>query len=220
MKKMIAVGAAIAASPALAGGLEANNEVQFDLNSIVVQALDAGGAAVAFGGLSHTGSLAFSLDADSGLAVFIDGSGFPSLNRGGPAGSFSLSGGIDLNNGVVTGGSITISIDGGADTYSTSIRNGSGTVKVEANQGANSFSIDGLTFNGMFSDGLFGNIDVTDFVALQPFGGNFINFDFAPDANGRAGDADLDVFTIIPLPHPAALAGFGLAGIVVARRRR
>lgn len=220
MKSMILAAAAVATSPVLAGGMIANNEVQFDVNSITVQSLDSMGNAVAFGGESHTGSLSLGLDANSGLAIFVDGSGFSSLRRGGPDGVFSMSATIELVNGQVMGGSITIAIDGGADSYTAEIRKNSGDVQVEANIGGDSFAIDGLTYQGFFSDNEFGGIDVSEFVARSPLTGNFLNFDFAPDATGFTSLADLDVFTAIPLPTSGALAGAGLAGLAVARRRR
>jgi hypothetical protein len=66
----------------------------------------------------------------------------------------------------------------------------------------------------------FAGIDVSAFDAAEPFGGDFIQFDFSPNASGIDTGADLDVFAVIPLPHPAALAGMGLACVGLVSRRR
>lgn len=201
-----------------AGQAVALSEVQFDINSVVVQAFDANGVASAFGGESHTGSVVVGLDSDSFMQAFADGSGLAALSRGGPFGDFGLDAVIEFDNGAVTGGQFTLSIDGGADVYSTSIEAGSGDIREVADILGISYQVDGLTFGGEFSDSLYGDLDVSAFTAIQPFLGNFLHFDYRPDAAGRDSLADIDIFTVIPSPSTAMLAGVAALGL--ARRRR
>lgn len=217
MKAMWVVVCACAATSVSANPV-ALSEVQFDLNSVAIQAFDQGGAASAFGGESHTGTLVVSLDADSALAAFTDGSGLPAMFRGGPDGQFSFSAQISLDGGMVTGLTLDLSIDNGADSYSASIVPGSGTVTVEADADGNSFAIDGLLVGGEFSDAMFGDIDVSALFDAQPLLGNLLVFDYRPNAAGFDSQADIEFFTTIPSPGSAAL--LALSGCAAARRRR
>jgi len=217
-RRLLAFSGAIAFSAASAA--QAVPTLQLDLNSITAQAQDSGGADVAFGGETHTGSLEIGMDGNSMLAdILLNGTSVGPV----PASDWSLDslvGSIELDNGVVTGGSFTVSVKNSVtseiDTYSADIRNGSGDVDDEAT----GFSIDGLTFEGMFSDTTFAGVDVTAWVDNEPLGGSFTQFAFTPDAFGFDDDANMDVFIPVPLPTPAAMAGAGLLGLGAIRRRR
>lgn len=190
--------------------------LQLDVNSITAQAQDAGGANVAFGGTTHTGSLEMGVDGNAELNdILLNGTSI------GPAAGWSLSdydGTIDLNNGMVTGGSFTVEVSDGVstDTYMADIVSGSGMVTT----GATGFAIDGLTFNGFFSGSTFAGVDVSDWFTEQPLQGSFLEFAFNPDAAGLDNDANVDIFVPVPLPTPAAMGAAGLIGLAGLRRRR
>jgi len=214
----------MAAVVACAGAVASATPVlQFDVNQFGAQARNAGGTASAFGGLTHTGSVAFSFS--SGVTVLngifiqtIAGGAFNNANFSG----FSLttfSGSVNLVNGQVTGGSISLGINNG-DTYTCNITPGSGAVSTFVGGG---FKIEALTRSGMFNDAQFGNVNVSPwFNAQNPNGlpGSFLQFNFNPNATGAA-TSDMDLFVdVAPLP-PAAWAGMAtLAGAMVVRRMR
>ncbi|MGP1309401.1 MAG: hypothetical protein ACTS27_04310 [Phycisphaerales bacterium] len=196
---------------AIVAGSASAAYMQLDINGIQV---DAGGA---FGGTSHTGTLVFT-KATSGtfIDILVDG------QSTGGATLTQVTGTIELVNGAVVGGSMTI-LDGDGDGYFAQIGQG-GQVNVQAGRG---FRIDGLTFSGVFDPGFvqsglqYGNVDVGDVFGPAAFDetleGSFLVTSFSPDENGFDGRSDLDVF-IVPTPGTAALAG--LAGIAVLRRKR
>lgn len=217
--------AGLAAVMAVGTAASAQLRMQFDVNGMTFQARDTSGAATAFGGLTHTGavSLGFSPTAPTvlnGVALRVGGG--PSTPQTVGFGLTSFVGTINLTNGLVTGGNIFLQIANG-DTYRTDIRVGAGTVTPFVGGG---FKIEGLTFNGKFSDSQFGLIDVSPFFSAQTrpgqLLGDFIQFNFEPDARG-GGFADMDLFVVVPLP-PAGWAGLGtLAGVMAigyVRRRR
>lgn len=202
---------------AACGAASAQPTLQLDINGMGVQARDSAGAASAFGGTSHTGSLSL---------FFVPGiTDLPEVALRNPPGPFvsqnfngaltSLVGTINLVNGFVMGGSLSVGVNGGGpdpDVYNTLIVPNSGQVKTYVGGG---FTIEGLTFSGAFDDALFGNVNVSQF--LTPLPGSFLQFNFAPAANG-AGFADVDVFVVAPAPGTLGLlAG---AGLFAARRRR
>ncbi len=215
MIRLAVSAAVIAASGAAANA--AMTELQFDWNSVTAQSKDAAGVDSAFGGLSHTGSIVFSDDANSGLLLTEDFSGFPTntyINTGSnPA--VNLMGEIELVNGIVVGGFFAVEANG--DTYDAQIRANSGAVSAKAN----GFTLDGLTFNGTFSDDNFDGIDVTnffDFNGQNP--GSFLQILFNPNASGQDVSGDLEITaTVIPMPLPAAMATVGLAAVATRRRR-
>lgn len=208
---VVAVAAPAVASPTL----------QLDVNSIAIQVRDSGGANSGFGGLSHTGSINFSMDASTLLnGVFVQSVVNGPFNNAGFSGSLSnVTGQINLVNGQVTGGSIGVYVNGNTDSYTCSIVPNSGSVATYVGGG---FKVEGLTFQGAFSDSLFGNVDVSQwFGASLP--GSFLEFNFDPNASG-AGFADMDMFVdVVPLP-PAAWAGMatlaGIMGMSYIRRKR
>ena len=218
MKTIIAAviactGAAASATPVL----------QFDVNQFGAQARNGAGASTPFGGVTHTGSVAFSFSAGVTVVHCI----FFHFPLRGPLqnpqfSGFSLtsfSGQVDLVNGQVTGGSVSLGINNG-DSYTCNITPNSGAVSTFVGGG---FKIEALTRNGFFNDGQFGNVNVSPwFGAQSPNGlpGSFLQFNFNPNAQGAA-TSDMDLFVdVAPLP-PAAWAGLAtLAGAMVVRRVR
>jgi hypothetical protein len=191
--------------------------LQFDLNGFTSQARDGGGAASAFGGVTHTGSVAFSLGTGVLNGIFINSAnaGFSGFSLTG------ISGQINLSSGTVTGGSLTISINNG-DSYTCSIVANSGTVKTSVIPPGGGFTIEALTSNGFFNDSMFGNVDVSTWFnsqGLQGLTGALLEFNFAPNAAGTA-YSDMDVFVVAPLP-PAFIGGLAcIGGLAVYRRHR
>jgi hypothetical protein len=217
----IAIG--IAAVLAVAGTAAAVPTLQMDLNAFHTQAVNSGGGNTAFGGLSHTGAVQFSVG--SGLLAGVyrqDNVAGPFMNQN--FAGFTLSGftgQINLVNGMVTGGNMLLTLNNG-DTFTTAITPGVGAVSTFVGGG---FKIEALTRQGFFNDSTFGNVNVTDWFANQGVGGligSLLQFNFDPNATGFA-SSDMDLFIdaqIIPLP-PAAWTGLAtLIGVVGIRRLR
>lgn len=197
----------------LAGTAAASPTLQFDVNAIRIQARDGSGANSAFGGLMHTGSVAFSFQTSTTYLAGIDINGFDA----GFTGSLTdFTGAVNLVNGQVTGGNLAVTVNGGTDSYVCDIVPNLGQVTTYVGGG---FKIDGLSYHGHFSDGQFGNVDVSPF-AGNDLPGSFLQFNFDPNASG-GGFADMDLFVqAVPLP-PAIWGGLaGLGGVMVARRVR
>lgn len=217
MKKTKFAMTAIAVAGTLAASAQAVDTLQLDVNAMEIQVTDSSGAAAGFGGLTHSGQIEFSFSAASpatNLTIYKElgsGSGFSS--EGAQAIS-DVDGFVSLSGGLVTGGELALTLANG-DVYTTKVRSGSGMVETAATPGG--FSIDGLTFDGDFfdfePDGMYGTVDVSDWIAGEPLAGSFLQFNFSPDSSGH-GFSDVDVFVVVPLPT-AAYAGMGmLAGVM------
>jgi hypothetical protein len=213
--------AAITAVLGLAATVVADPTLQIDVNAIKIQIRDGQGQNSAFGGLSHTGSINFSLDPATvlaGIGIRTTPNGpFSNANFSGTISNFT--GVINLNNGQVTGGNLGVFVNAGTDSYTCSIVPGIGAVSTYVGGG---FKVEGLTFQGLFSDNTFGNVDVTPWAGGN-LPGSFLEFNFDPNASG-GGFSDMDIFVdVVPLP-PAAWAGLGtLAGVMAVgyvRRRK
>lgn len=202
---VVSVIALLAATGAANAGV-----LQFDLNSLSSQASGPGGGNAPFNGVNHTGAVALASTANSTLAeILIDGAAqniAPGLLQ-------SFSGVINLANGMVLGGGMSFTLTGG-ETFTAQIQNGVGQVNPQAGQG---FRIDGLLTNVTLSADPFGGVSVTPFFNGQPLEGAFLNFSFAPDANGFDAVTSLDIFVV---PTPAAGALLMLGGAFASRRRR
>ena len=220
------IGAATAAILTAGTAASADTVLHMDINSVRAQAMTPGGIGSAFGGLNHTGSVDFSFDATSSIMAAIDiqdGNNNP-INQNFNGSLVNFTGTINLSSGMVTGGNLAVSINGG-DSYTADITPGVGAV---SNYVGGGFKIEGLTFNGHFTDANFGNVNVTPWFNAQSLGGllgSFLQFNFTPDENGFS-FADIDLFVnaqVVPLP-PAGWAGLAtMAGVMVAgyiRRRR
>ena len=218
----------VAVATVLAAGAAANAAMtlQFDVNGIRVTTTGSSGAPSAFGGLTHTGSVNFSFASNVTRLVDIavsNGGGVPQ-SQGFNGTLTNFTGNVNMSGGQVTGGSITISIAGG-DSYTAQIVSNVGAV---SNYIGGGYKIEGLTFNGQFTDATFGNVDVAPWFNAQTLGGllgSFLQFNFNPNASGES-FADMDIFVnseVIPLP-PAAWTGLAtLSGLMFAgyvRRRR
>ena len=205
------LGVVAAAACAFAASAQANSLLQIDLNSLTATASSAGFST------SFTGTISLSHDGDSTLnGIKING-----VDQTIGAGFVlsSLTGSITTVGGTVTGGSFSVSVFDGftTDTYSASITSGSGSINTQAGQG---FTIDGLTFSGLFSSTSFAGVDVTLWDSNEPLSGSFLNFAFDPGTGTTDSDADLDVFVVVPLPASGGLCLAGLLGLAGARRRR
>ncbi|MFN0132415.1 MAG: VPLPA-CTERM sorting domain-containing protein [Phycisphaerales bacterium] len=200
--------------------------LQMDLNSFAAQATsNTGNPAVnsPFGGTSHTGAVRFSKGSNGILAgIFVQNvvnGPFTSANFTGNLTAFS--GQVNLSNGQVTGGSVTITINTG-DTYTCNIKPNSGAVSTFVGGG---FKIEAITQNGFFSDNQYGNVNVAPWFNNQGatgLGGSFLQFNFNPNAAGLA-TSDMDLFVDanpIPLPAAAWMGMATLGGIVAVRRFR
>lgn len=213
--------AAVAAVGLAASVASATTTLQFDINQLGVQARNSSGGNSPFGGVTHTGSVHLSMGPTILLAILRNsGAGFADQHFSGSL--TGLTGDINTVNGAVTGGSLSWTVNSG-DTYSARIAADSGHIAHTSSNGG--FTIDGLTFDGRFTDGSFGNVDVSDFFNRQGangLGGSYLNFNFTLNQQGH-GTADMDAFVTVPLP-PAGLAGLGglgaVAGLSAFRRRR
>lgn len=213
VKNFVCTAGALALSAGLAS---AAGIMQLDVNSLNAQALDSGGNASVFGGTTHTGAIQLSFSASSSLTeVILNGVG-QNIASGQLA---TFAGTINMVLGQVTGGSFALTLNN-TDTFTTSILGGFGQVNTQAGQG---FSVDGLTFNGVFSSTTFAGVNIAPWFNTQPLDGSFINFAFNPDAQtGFDSDADVDIFLrtgIIPTPLAGGMAGLGLFGLAARRRR-
>ena len=205
------VCAAAGCALALCGPANAAMTLRMDLNSIVVE---AGGG---FDGLTHTGALSLSVDADSYLtALRIDG-----VDQESPAAIQDLEGEILLANGQVVGGDFMVTLSDGA-RYGASIENTIGDVTALAWQG---FTVDGLTGQGDFGDlesGTdFGGVDVSPWLTARgQLPGSFYLFAFDPNGQGVDSDTDLEIYlTVVPSPGSVALGALAMAYGGIRRRR-
>jgi len=197
---------AAGATAATAGTL-----LQLDINTIQAQSLDTLGGAGAFGGVSHTGAIRLTAGPASTLTdVLLNGA---SQNVA-PNQLTTFVAMINLVNGQVSGGQFDISLVGG-ETFSASVVNGVGQVNTQAGEG---FRIDGLLTTAVFSDPIFGGVDISPWFSGQPLDGAFINFAFNPNASGFDGNTNVDIFLVPGAPAASTLA-LGLAGFAGRRRR-
>jgi hypothetical protein len=204
----------------------AQRTLQWDINNLSFQARDANGLPIPFGGLTHTGqvTLVDTLPMTELVEIGIRSApGQPFAPQGGaPWNLTDVSMTVNLNAGMVTGGTFSIDINGGpvggGDRYTATIGS-AGTITPFVGGG---FKIEGLTSNGNFSDAAFGTVNVADFFAAQtsPPGlmGSFLGFRINPNSSG-AGTADVDAF-VSPVPSPGTMACLGAAGLLFAPRRR
>ena len=189
-----------------AGASGAITLFQTDINSFTAS---AGGP---FGGTTHTGAVTFSANANTSLnAVRINGVAQPITPGIALAG---LSGQINLLNGFVQGGSLSILINDGS-SYTATIAGGAGRVNVQVGQG---FRIDGLTFDGVFGlvGGAYAGVPLP--FGPGPWTGSLLISSFGPNANGVDAVTNLEVYAEVPTPGSAALVG--LAGVLAGVRRR
>lgn len=213
MNGMKRMSVAAVAALAMGSAASADTTLQIDLNSLLTT---GGGSSF---DQNFTGTLSINDDANSTLNdILINGN-----SQGIASGLLrDVTGSISILSGTVTGGSFSVDAwDTVAqttfNTYSASIVSGSGAVVPQAGQG---WSIDGLTFSGLFSSTTFAGVDVTPWDNAEPLSGSFINFAFSPDSSGSDADSNMDVFVVIPLPSTAGLGFLGLAAIGAQRRRR
>lgn len=189
------------AAPALA-----TEELFIDINTLTARFV--GGAF----GLHATGSINLASNNNSSLAgVRING-----VAQAITSTLASYSGRIDLVNGGVVGGFVSV-LNADGSTYAASIVNGAGSVSKQAGQG---FSIDGLTFNGVFGSGAFAGVNVTPWFNAQPRPGSVLTFAFSPNAQGVDINSDVDLYVLVPVPQAAGLGFVSLIGLAAGRRRR
>lgn len=214
---MLFVG--LVALSAAAGARAQNPILQLDLNGLGIHSRDSAGALVGFGGLTHTGSVEifFAPAVSSLVGVFINPNPPGSfIDQGFNGALTNIVGVISLVNGSVTGGSLSVEVNGASadpDFYSALIVPNVGAVHTFVGGG---FTIEGLTFQGLFDDPSFGNVNVAPWMA-GALNGSFLQFNFSPNASG-SGFADIDAFVVAPAP--GSLVALAAGGLVLARRRR
>jgi hypothetical protein len=195
-------GVTLVTALAAGSGAMAANTLQMDMNALGLQTTGSGGAPSGFGGLSHTGAI--NLSFASGISymagIFVD-----SINQNFSGSLTGMTGTIQLSNGQVVGGSLSVTVNG-VDTYTAQLAQ-AGYVETYIGGG---YTVQGLTVNGMFSSNSFGNVNVTPW-AGGSLTGSFLQFNFNPTAHGN-GFADMDLFVnVVPLP-PAVYTGLASLG--------
>ncbi len=197
--------------------------MQLDVNGASFQSMNSAGQAAPFGGTTASGSLVFTeqVSVTELLSVGISTSGGPFMPQApDPWNLTNLAITINLNNGNVTGGSISLDINGGptaGDNYHATI-GAAGGVSTYVGGG---FLVQGLTLNGAFSDAMFDATPIPDFFNQQnpPFlSGSFLIHLDAPNPDG-SGSADLDGF-VSNIPGPSSATCLITAGILAGARRR
>ena len=237
----VALAALCAVTLAGVSAQAATAELKFDINALTANNNGA------FGGVTGSGQISFSSNANSTLLVSINDTNavsyvIPQFN--------GLSGFLTYRAGVVTGGAVTFSVknpDFTLDSYTFSIYSASpaGGRDVSGDT-ARGFAINANTTvngaaNGGFGDGngdnKFGTTDITPWITPPFVDGRFIHFNYRPNADGVYNDSDMEVYipaataTVAdapsPVPLPAAvwaalpvLAGMDMFGLIRARHRR
>jgi hypothetical protein len=211
---LLAIAVTLAAG-SLAG---ASPVLQMDINSFNMQARSSDEGAGPWGGIHHTGSIFFS-KGDGALQALLsmDEIGGASTNLGFAGVMDAFSGRVDLQDGQVTGGQLSVHLSSG-DTYATNITPGVGRV---SNFVGGGFTLDAITAGGLFSDSQFANVDVSPWQGAQGnagLPGSFLQFKFKPNSDGFS-TSDMDLFVdAVPLP-PAAWTGLATLGVVGVGRR-
>ncbi|HZZ42268.1 MAG TPA: hypothetical protein VFE58_04980 [Tepidisphaeraceae bacterium] len=224
----IIFAAALAFAPTT---LLADSQLVMDANSLTIQATNSLGQNSAFGGLTHTGGLIFSMDSDSTIGLSIDGTNQVSFT----ASFYSFSGQISFLNGQSQGGTMTVQVkntDNSLDTYHFNIAAGNFLSRPIGSSSFRSFGfqLSEDTSAGFFNDANYGGTNITPFFNGQdPLGlnGAFFQLICSPDATGFSNDADVDIVAnlaetgngpVVPLPS-SALAGFTLLSLLALSRR-
>lgn len=204
-----------------AGAANAAPILQFDVNNINAQVRNTAGANSAFTGVNHSGSIAFSRGSNGILAGMYRTNDTLNWTNLGFSGTMSTFGGsLNLTNGVVQGGNLSIVLSNG-DRFTANIAAGTGNVTSFVGGG---FIIQAMLNTGTLdvgSDSLFGNVNVNPWLANNgSLPGAVLQFKFQPSANGSSA-TDMDIFVdVVPLP-PAAWAGLAtLGGLMGVRRLR
>lgn len=182
-------------------------ELQIDVNGLTI---DAGGA---FNANTHTGSLVISSSGSSSLtAIVIDG------NVQGVSATLSgFSGLVNMNAGVITGGSFSVLLSDGS-SYSASLDPTFATIFLA---GTNEYIGDGDTAGGVFANlgpgSSLGGVDVSpwDGAGAQGF---FFFAGYTPNAGGFSAGVDLNLWVIVPTPGSGLLTACAVA--LCLRRRR
>lgn len=183
----------LTAGIAAAGLPDPENELQIDVNAFTTTI-----GSPPFS-IDYTGTLTLSDDENSNLpAILIDG-----LAQMISGDFVSFDGQIEFVNGDVTGGWFDVVVeetDMSMSTYSATIEPGAGDIDFQAGQG---FNVDGLTFEGTFSQDVFLGVDVLDWTEDQPNAGSFLKFQFEPITVVRGegtidqdSETDIDIFVI------------------------
>ena len=161
------------------------------------------------------------LDAEI-LDILVDG--VAQSTGGALAADFFFDLNIVFSAGKIASGDLTVKIDetGSENTYTATLKPTVGVAIQDVGGLGTIFNIAGLTFDGMFSSpaGTFLGVGVSPWGSIQPVPGWFSEIAFQPVGAGHEdADTDVDVFVTIPLPTGAVLAGVGLSGVLIRRRR-
>lgn len=217
--RQLVVACGVGLGALLAGSAQAAVLLQFDLNSVNLQARDAAGANSSFSA-THTGSLVLS----KGLTGVIVDPRIDGVPQNGSLGSDdfvgtldSVSGVISLVNGTVQGGTLTFTVTSveGADSYSLDIADTDAPVVPIA---GGFFSLGALAVNGDLTDGSFAGVNVQAFSAAEPLNGGVIMNLFQPNANGAA-TVNVEISAVVPEPASLAAATLLVGGLLLRRRR-
>ena len=182
--------------------------LDIDINSLTIRSFDGFGGTgneVPFDGITHTGSLVLGTDEGANpthlaaLSIDLVAQTAPTLS--------SISGFIDLNNGMIDGGNVTVAVDGtstATDTYTFDLVGGSGQMH-DFRPFNFGFFLSADTEEGRFSGPTFGVVDVALWDKFEPLDGTFVQFKFEPDAAGLDMDADVDLRVLAVVPVPSSL---------------
>ncbi|HZZ42267.1 MAG TPA: PEP-CTERM sorting domain-containing protein [Tepidisphaeraceae bacterium] len=200
----LSILALLAITPAVAS---AAAYLQVDVNSTTVQSNLVTGAP-GFTGLLDTGTLNFQADATCDLDdVLFDG-----VSQTPTHVPVLVSGSINLVAGVVsTGSSISISFNTPTSTLSFSLLPGQGALGSETGGFNLIADMDTSTFTGGVT---IGGVNITPWLVAND--GGFFLHHYDPDGSGFANDVNLEVI----VPEPASFSLLGLAGTLLAARRK
>ena len=223
--KTFAIGAIGAGLLSAASAVQAATLLEMDLNDIVVSR----GSETAFS-TSFTGTLTLSKDSDAAIVDIRKGNpGFtPSLIASLTSNLSDLNGEIELTNGVVSGGFINIALSNG-DAYSANITGGSAVFNSVAGQFLVAANTDDGTFTDVGADGLFGGVNIDEFVGnlngtheggLFQFGYNGNAIDDEVSLEAEVVSLEDEQGPVIPLPASAVVGGAMLAGMGALRMLR
>jgi hypothetical protein len=192
--------------------------LHMDINSVTISAYDSTGTTpVAFSGDTFTGQLQFGVNPDSVISTDIDDNPDDGFN----AQLTGMTGDLQLTAGVLTGGSVTVTVQDGAatDSYSYNVTAGTGDVSQSPNLSVFDqlgYELAGATTGGTFANSDFGGVDVQTWVNNEPLSGDFFQFHYRPNGDGTDQGGDVELYVEAPLspsgappvvPMPTAASG-------------